>query len=225
MKKRTIIILMFIMLFSGTLFPAEFKWARMKFNLDGARKDSWKDEASADLIMLKSLLKYSTVKLKPEMAIVTPDKLEEMCKYPFIFMHAQTPIILTDAEVANIREYLDRGGFIFVDDCVLSPSEPDLFFKSVLKELKTRIYADGKILKLENNHPIFSCFFNMAEGVPTMQGVNHGGWAVFDKKDKMKVFLVSTDIQCGWNPEYFPGQRNTEALKMGMNIVIYALTH
>jgi hypothetical protein len=224
MKKLVLFIAAFAVL-AGALDASEFKWARAKFKVSGVREDTWNDESSADIILLKAMQKYTTIKLKAALNIVELTNLDEMCKYPFIFMHAQTPIVLSDAEVANIREYLERGGFIFVDDCVLSEAQPDLFFVSVKNEFETRIYPDNKLKKLPNDHPIFSCFYELPNGVPTMQGRNHGGWALIDGKGRMKVFMVSTDINCGWNPDYFAPAKHNEALKMGINVVIYALTH
>jgi hypothetical protein len=48
---------------------------------------------------------------------VTPEKLDNLCAYPFIF--AKDLVKLTDArQIENIGEYLRRGGFFCIDPCV-----------------------------------------------------------------------------------------------------------
>ncbi|MFH1075087.1 MAG: DUF4159 domain-containing protein, partial [Candidatus Firestonebacteria bacterium] len=166
--------------------------------------------------------------------VVYLNNINQMVKYPFIFVQAQHYVEFSDQEIKNIREYLDRGGFIFQDDCVEQSGKGqynakmgDNFFQSFKTEIETRVYPNGKMVRLDNNHEIYNCFYRFPEGLPHGQGVQNGGWAYFDENGRMKIFGNSGDIHCGWhiNPYWFGEEKHNEMLKMAANIVIYALTH
>jgi len=57
--------------------------------------------------------------------------------------------------------------------------------------------------------------------------LNHGARGLF-VRDRLAVFLSSTDLHCGWCDRHgttwgLVGYR--QAIQMGINIVMYALTH
>ena len=59
-----------------------------------------------------------------------------------------------------------------------------------------------------------------------MQGTNHGTWATFDRHSGRILTLVTpTDLHCGWTGMFFTQEKNLEALKMGVNIIVYYLSH
>jgi hypothetical protein len=66
-----------------------------------------------------------------------------------------------------------------------------------------------------------------------MQGVDHGGWALF-LNGRIAIFLTPTDIHCGWascrnivknGSSWFSKKNSYDAIKMGINIIVYAMTH
>ncbi|OHB74600.1 MAG: hypothetical protein A2Z25_16460 [Planctomycetes bacterium RBG_16_55_9] len=64
-------------------------------------------------------------------------------------------------------------------------------------------------------------------GLPIMQGQNHGARGVFIG-DRLAVFLSSTDIHCGWCDSHgftFGRHNYQKAIQMGINVIMYALTH
>jgi hypothetical protein len=77
-------------------------------------------------------------------------------------------------------------------------------------------------------HEVFHNVYGLGDsGLPYMQGQNHGARGVFIG-DHLAVFLSSTDIHCGWCDSYgFTfGRRNYEkAIQMGINTIMYALSH
>jgi hypothetical protein len=64
-------------------------------------------------------------------------------------------------------------------------------------------------------------------GLPYMHGQNHGARGVFIG-ERLAVFLASTDIHCGWcdSRGFEFGRRSYEkAIQMGINIIMYAISH
>ena len=228
-------ILVFLCVLISLVAAGEFKWARASFHTgEGEPESDALEVRSDDLIFLNMLEKVTSIKVIKKVDVVNVNNLSQMIKYPFTFFSAQHFVKFSDQEIKNIREYLDRGGFIFQDDCVEASGKwqdnarsGDNFFQSFKNEIETRVYPDGKMVKLDKNHEIFNCFYSFPEGLPHFQGVRNGAWAYFDKDGRMKVLANSGDIHCGWhNDPYWLGEeKHHEMLKMAANIVIYALTH
>ena len=148
-----------------------------------------------------------------------------MTNFPFIFMHGQKSIILTPKQRDNLGEYMKRGGFLFVDDCVLQPhGVGDAFYRSMVKEMK-QILPDARWELLDKKHEIFHNVYNLPNGLPHTQGVNHGLSAIYHK-DRIVALICSSDLHCGWvNVGWFSARVEREATKIGVNIYAYAMTH
>lgn len=176
-------------------------------------------------IMLDFVEKYTTLKIDKEVKLVTFKKVEEIEKYPLIFMSANGPIEFSDLECKNMAEYCKRGGFIFIDDCVHKTSS--LFFQSFKKLIEKKIFPGRKAKMLTFDHEIYHCHFDLPMGLPYVQGEAAGGWAVTDDKGRIMIFLSPTDVHCGW----FPNQPawsdlvKKQAFQFMTNLIIYTMTH
>jgi len=224
MKK--ILALLFILIALAS--AGEFKWARAGFGTDIGVKPE-EDALGAledDMTFLVALEAVTTLKVVKKVDIVYVTDLPAMLKYPIIFFQADHIPVFSDQEIKNIREYLNRGGFILGDDCVDS-STGDFFFQGFKDIIETRIFPEGKMVKLEKTHDIFKNVNKFPEGMPHTQGINNGAWAYFDDKGRMKIFLSSSDLHCGWhnNQPWFGEEKHLQMVQMGVNIIIYALSH
>jgi hypothetical protein len=159
-------------------------------------------------------------------------------EHPWIYFVEPGNLRLTEAEVPILREFLLRGGTATFDD-FHGPYEWD----NLVRELK-RVFPEREIVELERSHPIFSCFYKL-EKYPQTPGLGSffsgrtwekGGFiphlrAVLDDRGRpMVVINWNTDMGDGWewsNAEEYPGyfRYTAEAYRMGINEVIYALTH
>ena len=136
-----------------------------------------------------------------------------------------------------MQESLD-GGLLTVDD-FHGPIEWD----HLVGELK-RIFPDRPIVDFPNTHPIFSCFYKL-DGYPQVAGLGSfmagrswekGGYTahlrtIFDDNGRPMLYINwNTDMGDGWewsNAEEYPGylKYTSLAYRMGINEVVYALTH
>jgi len=48
--------------------------------------------------------------------VVVPLSSTDVLRYPFLFLTGHLPVRFTESERANLRAFIDRGGFLFVDD-------------------------------------------------------------------------------------------------------------
>ncbi len=209
-----------------------FHWARIKFNNLKATEDKWDAVPEADIILLKELKKRTGLNIDTTRYTVSLDNLDEVCQFPFLFMTSDGALELPPNQANNLLEYLKRGGFLFADDCVANGAgRVDAFYL----DLKAKIeHLFGRpMVPLPNGHEIYHSFYDL-DGLPYIQGVEHKGQAVFID-GRMAVFLSSTDMHCGWydyyikhgyiNSGWYPGIDSEKAIKMGVNIMMYVMSH
>lgn len=166
----------------------------------------------------------------------------ELRNYPFIYMIEVGNITLSQPERDGLKNYLLRGGFLMVDD----------FWGE--EEWANWVYEFDQVLPPEEyprfeiplDHPIYHMVFDIKE-VPQVPSINNWYstgltfeqydaqtphlWGVNDKEGRlMAVICHNTDLGDGWeregeNQEYFKEFSVKKAYPMGINIVVYAMTH
>jgi len=209
---------------------SQVSWARMKFAVLGETKHEsqwdWHAHPYGDVAFLDELRNRTTVNMEQNWNVVNIDRLDDMCKFPFIFMHAQRKAAFPVKQVNNLREYLLRGGFLFIEDCVYADygHDADLFYQSMVR-MMPRILPGSKVVRLDHDHEIFSNFYTFKNGMPHMQGNDLGLHAVY-YKDRMVAALSPSDLHCGWvTSQWFTVAKREQAFRMGINIYIYAMSH
>ncbi len=211
---------------------APFHWARVKFDVERSVPDKWDIHPSGDQFFLSSLKKYTNINVDENWHVADLGNIKEMQKYPFLFMTADGDFSCSRKQLLNLKEYLLRGGFLFAEDCVYQ-TRGDRFFRGLKAKLEDAF--NTKMVKLPKNHEIYHCFFDLENGLPYYQGINHGGYGLF-LDNRLAVFLSPSDIHCAWTDldrqlnrrimkRWFPGKNTRDAIKMGINIVTYAMTH
>lgn len=173
-------------------------------------------------------------------AVVIFDKLEDLTKYPFLFMTGENFYTFTQNQKYSLREYITRGGFLLMDDCVVGAGG-DFFYQSSYQLLE-EVFGRGAVTRIPPEHEIFHNVYDLGDtglpsldypkrrppgSLPYMHGQNHGARGVFID-DRLAIFLGSTDIHCGWcdRQGFEFGRPNYEkAIQMGINIIMYAISH
>ena len=210
-----------------TIETGKFIFPRLLFNtIDGTGKH-WDISPQGDAILRQQLLSLTNVNVSMEPKIVRLSDFDEMCLNPFVFMTAGGAFTLPANEEKNLHEFLERGGFILADDCmgVGGANEVDAFFRCYTS-LINRLYPDNPLRKIPLDHEIFHCYFDMPNGCPEMQGVPHGAYGLFEPgTGRIMSWLSSGDIHCGWVCKWWNMEKNMEAIKMGINIIVYFLSH
>ena len=148
---------------------------------------------------------------------------EELFSYPYLYMTGHGNVSLSEAEVIRLRLYLENGGFLHADD---NYGMDESFRREVRK-----LFPRKEFVELPPGHGIFRCHFELAGGLPKIH--EHDGkppqaLALFEGNRIILLYTFESDLGDGWedadvhgNPE----EKRQAALRMGTNIVVWALTH
>ena len=208
----------------------------------------WTDYPDADTnfsIRLSELTKTRISKQptgEPNHLVVrlTDDALFEC---PMIEMEDVGTMRLTDEEVTRLREYLLKGGFIYVDD-FWGEWAWEQWLEEIGRVLPPKDYP---VVNLTPDHPLFRSMF-VVQRLPQIPSINfwrrNGGATsergaesaepdiagIADTHGRLMVVMThDTDISDAWeregeDPRYFYAF-SPDGYAVGINIVIYALTH
>ena len=204
----------------------KFVFPRLQFTtIDGTPKH-WDISPDGDAVLRRELKRLTNLNISMEPKIVRLGDFDDMCLNPFVFMTAGGGFVLPPDEEKNLHEFLERGGFILADDCMgTTAATRDAFFLCYSK-LINKLYPDNPMRKIPYDHEIFHNYFDFPEGCPELQGVPHGAHGLFEPgTGRIMTWLSSGDIHCGWTFHFFTPEKNTQAIKMGINVIIYFLTH
>jgi len=227
-----------------------FTFARIKFDSFG-RSGRWgrgkwsTDYPDAELNLAYRLQQMTSLKVNPDSAVVTLDE-DDLSEYPFLYMVEPGQITLSNKETKALRNYLLNGGFLMVDD-FWGAREWSVFANEM-----HRVFPDREMVELPIEHPIFHMVFDLKEKpqIPSIyHAVNNRGtgitWeenkmpgarqvhykGIFDDEGRlMAIICHNTDMGDGWEQEgesewYFREFAEKKAYPMGINIIIYAMTH
>ena len=153
----------------------------------------------------------------------------ELFNYPIAFMWEPGFWNLTDREAASFRTYLLKGGFAVFEDFD-GPGQWGHFEAQM-----RRVIPDARFVKLHATHPIFNAFFriqNLEAIVHPMYGLRPSYYGLFENNDPSKRLIAIANFDNDI-PEYwewsgeglFPFDTSNEAYKLGVNYMIYGLTH
>jgi Domain of unknown function (DUF4159) len=146
-------------------------------------------------------------------------------KYPFAYLCEVGYMQLSDEEVAGLREYLLRGGFLLVDD--FRGGYQLLNFENWVK----RALPEYELKELDVTHPIFNCFFSIKslDVRPPYGRLKPQFLGMEDKNGRLMMIVnYNNDVSDYWqwsNDPFQPIEDTNSAYKFGVNYVFYALTH
>lgn len=159
----------------------------------------------------------------------------DMYDYPFILAISIGDWELNDEETQNMRDYLDRGGFLVVDD-FHGEAEWVNFAQGI-----ARIVPNSTIVELKTEDEIFHTVYDLNElyqvsgrqverGMPYERGGIIPHWrGVVDEAGRIQVAICfNMDIGDSWewaDDPYYPERLSSLGLRMGVNYAMYAMTH
>lgn len=191
-------------------------WARLI-----TESSSWTVHNGNDPLLAEFIREKTSLNIDPTCYPVDPRDLEKLCAYPFVFTNNLANIHATKT-LDNLREYLKRGGFIYIDRCVnlsFSLEQEDFYHRHA--DLFARFLPGSELRELPPTHEINRCYFTSDTlAQRTARGHGHSGiYGVF-YEGRMVVLLSNANLQCGW-----PNGNNREpAMQMIANIYVYAMT-
>ena len=153
----------------------------------------------------------------------------ELFKHPIAFMWEPGFWNLTDGEAATFRDYLLKGGFAIFEDFDGAAQWSN--FEAQMR----RVLPDGRLVRLDRSHQIFNAFFPIHDIdaiVHPMSHIRPSYYGIFEDNDPSKRLLVAAnydnDVPDYWERSgegLYPSGASNDAYKLGVNYMIYGLTH
>ncbi|UCC11204.1 MAG: DUF4159 domain-containing protein [candidate division WOR-3 bacterium] len=196
----------------------DFTIGRLKYDGGG----DWYANPSSLPNLLQEVSERTNVRAAPrdENIEVTDPKLFE---YPYLYMTGHGNVYFTDEEVMILKDYFAAGGFLHADDNYGMDS-------SFRREIR-KVFPESPLVEIPFDHPIYHVFYEFPEGLPKIHEHDAQppqGFGVF-YEDRLVVFYTyECDLGDGWeDPDVHndPPEKRESAFQMGINIVLYSLTH
>jgi hypothetical protein len=232
-------------------FKGSFNFCRAMFQSNRREKRGWStDYPGADLNFSTRLaeLTKAPVTLRPDAeegevpdAVVVRLTDDALFKCPYILMEDAGTAVFSTAEAARLREYFQKGGFAFVSD-YWGEYAREQFDEQIALALPPSQFPT---IDLPLSHPIWQTLFPL-KNIPQMPSIQ--SWrrtngntdrgvsdppsarGITDSRGRLVVVMMhNTDIPDGWeregeDPEYFY-RFSPDAYAVGINIMLYAMTH
>jgi hypothetical protein len=159
---------------------------------------------------------------------IDPEK-GDIFSFPVLYMTGQRPFQFSDTARKRLREYLDNGG-VLLADCAIGNSDFDTAFRSEIKQ----IYKDRELKTLPPDHPLFKYVFDtktveLAPLARQLFGSPMGPrLEAIEVDGTLPVIYSPLSLSGGWEQlprAYNVGYADEDSLKVGVNILMYVVSH
>tara|TARA_Y100001970_G_scaffold25222_1_gene30141 strand:+ start:640 stop:1284 length:645 start_codon:yes stop_codon:yes gene_type:complete len=198
-------------------FTQSFSIARIHYSGGG----DWYSDPSSLPNLLDYLNKNTPMSAHPdEFQLKLTD--DEIYHFPYLYMTGHGNIRLNNDEVITLRSILMNGGFLHADDNYGMD-------ESFRREIK-RVFPNKDFVLLPKTHPIFSSFYKLPNGLPKVHEHNNNtpqALALYENERMIILYTYESDLGDGWEDASVhqdPWPVREAALKMGVNIIYFALT-
>ena len=204
---------------------SEFIFARWQYGV-GRNGGWWHDYPDAEQHINQVMKEATGVHVDRMSYRIVPISSKDIFKYPFGYISEPGMMSLTNEEVKNFREYVDRGGFVMIDDFDGARQW------AVMKQNLDRVFPDREMFRVEDTHKILHSYYDI-DSLYVESPYNVGAPAVFyginnDKGNLAVMICFNNDIGDYWEwidrPEYAL-KPSAEGLRLGINFVLYSMTH
>ncbi len=236
---------------TASTFRGAFNFCRLMFTSDHSEKRGWStDYPGADINFSIRLAELTKTRVTldtnhggdPEYVVVRPTD-PALFQCPFILVEDGGTAAFSDGDVIALREYLQKGGFIFASDYWGTRAGAQ-WDEEIGRVLPKERYP---IINLTKEHPIWHTQFEVdhVAQMPSIQfwrrsggGISERGAdsanvdvrGIADEHGRLMVVMIhNADIPDGWereaeDPQYFY-RFSPDAYAVGIDIALYALTH
>jgi hypothetical protein len=189
---------------------------------------AWNVHPGAASSLLRRLRQSTSLRVSLKRAPVSLGE-DEVTSRHFLYLTGLDDFQFDERERAALRRFLNGGGTLFVNNGLGLRT----FHEAVVRELKT-VLPDATLAPLPVTHPIYSSVFTLEEAsytpavaearpdlkTPYLEGVVLDG--------DLRVIYSPFDLEAAWLGCEYPlakAYQPDSGLRMGMNLVMYAMTH
>ena len=201
----------------GALQAQTFSIARVHYSGGG----DWYSDPSSLPNLLTYVKENTPVSIAPEEVRIklTDDNANQ---YPYLYLTGHGNLRFTDNEVIALRSILMNGGFLHADDNY----GMDASFRREIK----RVFPNKDLIHLPHDHPVFHIYYSLPKGLPKVHEHDNKppqALALFEGERMILLYTYESDLGDGWEDASVhqdPWPVREAALKMGVNIIYFALT-
>tara|TARA_S200000501_G_scaffold323553_1_gene320262 strand:+ start:298 stop:942 length:645 start_codon:yes stop_codon:yes gene_type:complete len=207
----------FILLLFGNIYGQTFHLARIQYGGGG----DWYCDPSSLPNLLKYLKNNTPISIHDhETRIKLTD--DNANQYPYLYLTGHGNIKFNENEIIALRSILLNGAFLHVDDNYG-------LNKSFRREIQ-KVFPNKNLIELPKNHMIFNSYYKFPEGLPKIHEHDNKppqAFGLFDNNRMILLYTYESDLGDGWEDASVHGNPwpvREKALKMGVNIIYYALS-
>jgi hypothetical protein len=198
--------------------PYSFSIARVQYGGGG----DWYSDPSSLPNLLRAAHEWAHLDVAPRESVVRLTD-PELFSFPYLYMTGHGNASLSPAEVGRLRRYLVAGGFLHADD--------NYGMDQSFRREMAKVFPDKELEEVPFDHDVYAWPFRFPAGLPKIHE-HHGGppagLGYFHEGRLVVFYSYNTDLGDGWeDPEVHgdPPEKREAALRMGVNLLCYALTH
>ena len=211
-------------------YDSRFAFTRIRYGTRVGVNGGWEHDYPAADRNLAAILDYITnipVHLDDSNILDLDDP--RIFENPVIYMSEPGGWTTDEAEAANLRAYLLKGGFIMFDDF-----DGDAEWRNLARQMKV-VLPEHDFIELDVSHPIFQSFYSLKTldiPHPMLRGIEPVFRGLFDDNRPsgrmMAIANWNNDIgdYWEWSAEGLYGDAPTaDAYRLGVDYLVYAMTH
>jgi hypothetical protein len=212
-------------------YDGRYTYARIRYTppeFGGFRRDvKWDhDYPRSDHHFPKIIEAITTIHTRTTSSNIFALDDPELMKFPVAYLCEAGFWHPTDAEVAGMRNYLLKGGFIIFDDFA---SSDWVNFEAQMR----RVFPDLHPMRLTPDDRVFDAFYHITslEYNHPYYGMPAEFWGLYENNDRsgrlLAVINYDNDVSEYWefsDEGFYPVAATNEAYKLGVNYLVYALT-
>lgn len=219
---------------SDLVYDGRFTVVRLRWTADFSRRSgfgaAWNhDYPRAERHLSMILRELTSLDVSPDRQLILTLDDPELFNHPLAFMWEPGFWILNDREAESFRAWLMKGGFAVFED--FDGAQQWAHFAAQMR----RVLPEGRLVRLDGTHRIFDAFFTLKDIhaiVHPMSGITPSYYGIFEDNDPSRRLMVVANFDNDV-PEYwewsgegiYPFDASNEAYKLGVNYVVYGLTH
>jgi hypothetical protein len=161
-----------------------FTFTRLRY-----KSGDWDTDQRMPSNILNSLIEYTTIAVEPQEKIIDLSS-NDIFQFPFCYLSGHKLVQFDSQESKNFKQYVQNGGFVFVDDC--NHDIDGLFAKSFEAQMQS-LFGTDCLKKIPKTHEIYNSFFQFEKGPPSTS-FELNGWGDDLVHDYLKAYSVNGRI-------------------------------
>lgn len=146
----------------------------------------------------------------------------DLWEVPYLYMTGHGNVRFSDEEARALRRYLEQGGFLHADD--------NYGMNESFRRELSRVFPDRPLVEVPLDHPVYHVVYAVPEGLPKIHehdGHPAQGFGLFIGDRLALFYSYESDLGDGWEDPGVhddPPEARERALRMGVNLFVYAVT-